>query len=378
MSKLIFLIFFLIISSLTVNATSISPVGYRIDQLTQAGEYYFEFKTGSTNDMIYELRGNEEDLNQVKIVESSANSVTVYVNATEYLTPGMHKIWVRAEDDIKTRGFVVAKTAVMASIEILGPYNQKYLEGGLDIRSKEPFDPIYIDLNVKSIGLIPISSAKAELKIFDPKTQTVIKKIQGKEIISLEPAESHSWNLDWLNPELEGGFYPVEAKVTYDDLTLIITDTLKIGKLDFEVLNSTPTILANSISPIDLWTQSYWLNPVEFDMDIRIVDNQGRFTDWSQSKTETFQAYEKKRSKIFLNAKNFHPGNYTLEIKARFGELHKNYTFPIQLIKEIQPLKEEPKSSLSKLILNTNFLLIIIITLLIIMILKRRHKNEEE
>lgn len=291
--------------------------------------------------------------------------------------PGLHKLLVGAQESIpkgKGSGFNI-RTAVNAIFFIHVPFDGIYLKWSVvapNVNHKEPIPALISAIN---LGTETIHELFADLVLLDENGNGVYTT--QTETISLESNQNKILDVEIPTDAIPPGLYTLETTVHFDGRKEAKVNNVKIGQLNFVIINQTETVLAGKINEVFVTVESEWANDVE-KVFAKMIIREGLNEHHIKTLHEDFKGFEQKRLKAFLDAKNINPGIYDMTIYLHYeGEVIAKKA-KLHIVKE-SVLQKARNMSVTSILFGVIFILLVIINLVLLTVLvkKKEHREEE-
>lgn len=257
----IFLLCFLPYASASIG---VSPPTYTIDfspGLEQEFRFHFladpgaELNISVEGDMAQYVR-----LSKTRIVGSEV----IFVNLKlpkELPSPGMHTIFISAEEQSNGEQGIVLLGIIKSRIFVKSPYPGKYAEVSLSATNANVGENVNLTYEVQNLGTESLNILP-KLIVYDFNNESV-------QVLSLEPIFLPNTKskkvLTYLDTsKYPAGFYSVDIFLEYGGESSARSSAFfRLGELNVHILNYTTNFVKDKINRFDVYIESFWGNPLE-------------------------------------------------------------------------------------------------------------------
>lgn len=346
MRKIIFLLFFILPSS--VVAISMSQMS--IDERVIVFEPYLEREFGVSvynseriESVIYpgglEPYATLIDDNQY----GGPREIRMRLSLPETLEPGIYEVIFGGKEYHVSGGTVGGLAAVVTRIKILSLHDGVYPEFSFGVDDIGKGEKMNISVTIENYGTQDIQNAYADINIYDLNNNLVTtiktnnvgvpsKKTSMQSVIAYATFDSSKF-------DLQPGFYNVTAELNYDGQTLPDKKEAKfrLGNLEVFIVDWTKIIYANVTNKFLVTIESDWSGSIE-DVYARVyVPDQTLKTpnlDLSKFQTATLETY--------WEAKKLELKNYTITIEIFYAGISTKKDVQVEVVAPIEPVEERP------------------------------------
>ncbi|MBN2459310.1 hypothetical protein JXB28_03410 [Candidatus Woesearchaeota archaeon] len=261
------------------------------------------------------------------------------------------------EDDMLS-----AYLAPQIPIKVRVPYPSKYADISIVVQSVDEGTPVPIYIEFDNLGSERITSAGAELRLYDPEGE-LISEMAAPEI-SIEKDSLGKTKAEPA-PILRRGIYRVVADAYYDGVDKVIDMNISLGD---------PLLTAR-----ELLTKQLEIQPVskvglkaynDWNAELSVTG----FLEIEDKKTEMpvfkFEKNAEQEISSFLETSGLEPGEYNLTVTWVYANQMKRDVFPVKIIEK----KPEPAISWPRILIGLAALAVMIATLAILLALLKRKK----
>ncbi|HME86922.1 MAG TPA: hypothetical protein VKE88_00755 [Candidatus Nanoarchaeia archaeon] len=299
---------------------------------------------------------------------------TVHMKLPEMITePGTHTVRVGIQEVMPNSGGISVTTGVYALFFIQVPFNGKYLKYSVVADGVNAGDPIHAKVHLENLGNEKITSVQAKLELMTLQN-TSLHSVQT-EVVSLGSREYKAVETDIATHDVMPGTYKLRTTVTYDGIQEYSEQEIKIGELQFIVINETKEIVRGKLNELEIVAESQWADRIDNVYADVEIEGQKPIKTYSN----TFEGFERKSLKGFFDASEIKTGLYDTVIRLHYQG--KTTDKEVKILVREQPLFELAKGSLSSA--NVLFFLIIAILLtinilLFIIVIKKKEEHENQ
>jgi len=387
MKKVIIIIFFLTILSISVNALLINPAKVSIDYTPGEIE---EFTVIVTNELVTEsvieitVEGDYKeyfDFPSDKILVDALGSESVNFSLTvpEFNTFGdvqfaLIKFYLVP---LKSSGDISATVAIKIPIRTNAPYPNKFLILKVDeVIVEKVGDLAELQATITNLGTEIINTVNGYFQITND--EGFNKKVEIESINYLFPDSSESISMSMSTNNMDMGLYNLVLYTEYDnEESFSNTANFIIAKKEIEILNITPKKLNSQIiNTITLKTFNYWVEDLDVNIEVELYDGTSLITKTNPN-SFIFNAISEKDLSLSLDLKDIMPGDYLLKIKLSYDGIETTKEFEVEVEKyqgnEIIDFGNQ-NWIIVALIASSGLLLI---TLILLIILLTRNKEKK-
>lgn len=286
--------------------------------------------------------------------------------------PGTHIVRVGVREKLPGDASIGIATAMESLFFIHVPYEGQYLRYSLDAEDINTKENMPVTISLTNFGTEDMKKVYVDIKLLDGNNITV--SAIKSETFSLKIWETKKIELQMSTSALPPGTYVAEGTAYYDDKNKIATDSVKIGQLNFKIINQTETIYADKINEINLDVESEWADSVKgVYADITIANRES-----VRTLTESFSGFEIKKLKSFFDAKGLQPGTYDMNMNLKFEGKTTSKNAKINVIKENLLRMPNIEFTLTNMLLMAIVIIILIINITLFIILIKKKKESDE
>ena len=287
----------------------------------------------------------------------------VTINLPAYIdTPGTHILYVSVQENAAGVGTVGTATQVVNRIQVLVPYEGKYLRIlGFSANNVVKGEDGFFTINVDNVGEITIESAYSEVKIYDNLTQELIDTVES-EAISLGSFERHLFEIPWTDPPHKNGIYNAVATAYFDGQSVQAETSFHIGELLVEISDFSETVPKSRTAPLDINLESKWNDEIR-DVYASVRLNGQEY----KSYPATVPAWGEQTVTAYVDASDLEIGEkYPVELVIFYEGKTNTASGEIEII---------PSSGFELDSTNTMYIGVVLTLLIIIYLLKRININ---
>jgi hypothetical protein len=297
-------------------------------------------------------------------------SVTVRF-PTKIEEPGTHKVHVGVRELLPESGGIGVRTAIEALFFIEVPFEGKYLRYILSAESVNQGTPLRPSLYLENRGTEAIQMLFADIQLVDNDNITLNKK--RTSVISLGSQEKKTLKVEIPTTNVQPGEYTIRADIYQDDNNSSTETKVKIGELDFEIINQTTYMVTGKLNEMFIETENKWANPVENVFAEISIGNYAAI----KTTSENFNGFETKKLRAYFDASGIIPGVYPMTSTVHFEGKTKSKTTQIEIVRESFLKNAFANVSLAGTLMLIILLIVIIINISLFFILAKK-KNDHE
>ncbi|MFH1823163.1 MAG: hypothetical protein ABH817_00390 [archaeon] len=213
---------------------------------------------------------------------------------------------------------VIASVAVASQLYIQVPYPGKYIEPKLDIQDSDGNTKVKFYVSAISKGEQRIARAQVHLDILTKTYEKIHTMIT--DYVLIEPQERYNFVLEW-QPTVPPGEYIAKATIIYDEQTVEIEKTFKIGSQLMEILS----VLINDfvlgeIAKFNILVENKWSQAFEnVYSQIILKDQADKTIADTKSASDTVEGLAKKDLVAFWDSAGVDPGTYSGLIRLHYA-----------------------------------------------------------
>ncbi|MFH1456056.1 MAG: hypothetical protein ABIF40_03845 [archaeon] len=383
MKKIIIIILFLAILSISVNALLINPakinIGYApgeieeftltvtnelavesIIEITLESDYeeYFNFPSDKILVGAYESEDVDFSLTIPELNEFGDVQIALI---KFYLVP------------FGSSGDIGATVALKIPITTNAPYPDKFLKIEIDeVVIENVGDFAELKATISNIGTEVINTVDGYFQITND--EGFNKKVEIESLNYLFPDSSESVLVSTDTTAMDLGLYNLVLYTEYDkeESSSNIANFI-IAKKEIEILDLVPKKLNSQvINTITLKTFNYWIEDLDVEIEVGLYDESSLITKTNLN-SFIFNAISEKDLSLSLDLNDIMPGNYTLKIKLSYDEIETVSEFEVK-VEEYQGnnLIFENQDWIVVALIASSGLLLITLILLIVLLRKKR------
>lgn len=362
---LFFSLLFLFFISGVIAYPGVSPSSYEIDfEPGLKKSFLFGFFSPENMDMNLFVEGDLAEY--VKLNKDSLKSSGEVIASLELpqviVIPGVHIIYVRAQQNVKKNEGVSIALNVGGIIKVRVPYPGKYAELDFNVQNVNKGELANFDLTVFSRGEEDIF-ATAILEIRENQEEELIEKINlGSKNIESKKSEKFSLSLD--TSDYLSGDYNATAIVEYGGENPSVSSKIfRIGTLFVSISNYTKEFERNKINRFVIEVESFWNDPISgLYAEVDILNSSESF----RTPFVDLEPWKKTTLNGFFDTSNLDKDNFKANITLYYHNTTTSQVVDLSLLKEI--------NYVSYVIISISLIILLFLIWRIIIYIKKHYK----
>jgi len=293
--------------------------------------------------VVLSIRGNLSKyvtLNQTSVdftASEESKSLSYEVNLPSSLrSPGKHRVEIIAlelpkkfSETMSQNSMFMATVAVVTQLDIEVPYPNKYAEASVNVVSSP--DKVVFVIPVINKGKLDIASAKARIDIYT-KLNEKINTIET-DSIPIKSLKREDLSAEWITTDVNPGDYFVKVTVFYDDNSINLEKSFKVGERTLEVVEiKVKNFHLGEIAKFNAIVENKWSEEIKNAyLEIKIYNNENEVMADFKSPTYNLPPLSQTEMVSYWDTAGVAEGEYDGNLKLIYEEqsLEKNINLKI-------------------------------------------------